>query len=285
MGIEYDEPEIINDIFSEFLLDNMNLSIDRNSEEKEKYFYNYTNNSTFNFNNEEHLFKLLLLCTRNNYIGKLESLYYHKNNSNLDIRNVTILKLLSNESDNVYISLNKAKDKFNRQSFLVIDLRNYISNIRYVLYANISELNNKNDIINKTFRVKRLFSGVLFDSKIDNKINLSAFVELEFKIENFNNKTYLYRYGFALLLLIPDYGLNLKINSQIGMNQKKYNEKPISQDNDLLGFYFYVLSIIFLIPNVIGVRCLIRNIENKESLISAISLESFSLNFICHFLY
>jgi len=282
LNIEYDGPEIINDIFSEFLLDNMNLSIDRNSEEEEKYFNNYENNSTFNLNNEEHLFKALLLCTRNNYIGKLESLYYHKNNSNIDIRNATILKLFSYESDNVYISLNKAKDNFNRQTFLVIDLRNYITNIRYVLYANISELNKKYNIINKRFIVKRFFSGVLFDSIIDNKINLSAFVELEFKTENFNNKTYMYRYGFTLLLLIPDYGLNLKINSQIEMNQKKYNEKPKIQDNDLLGFYFYVLSIIFFIPNVIGVRCLIRNIENKESLISAISLESFSLNFICH---
>ena len=284
--------EPINIIFSDHLLEDMNLSTDRNAEDDEKYFNNYKNNSTFNFNNEEYLLKDLLSIYYDDYVGMLENLYYHKNNSNIDLRNATILKLFSNESNKVYIRFNKAKSIFNRQTFLVIDLRNYINDLRYVLYANISELNNKNDIINKRFIVKSLFSGVLFDGIIDNKINLSAFAELEFQTKDYSfenydnktpNKTYIIdRSGFTLLLLIPDYGLNLKIKSKFEIKQNEKNDKNELQ----MEFYIYILIIIFLlITNAIGVRCLIRSIKNKESLISAISLESFSLNFICHFYF
>ena len=282
----------INRFYIGTLLNYINLT--RDTELNDKLYSNYKNNSTFNFNEGEYLLAQLLdMSIYDYYDGRIDNLFYNKNNTNIDkkIKNSTLLKFISNIENKINIRLIKAKDIFNSQAFLVIDLNNYISNIRYILYANISKLNNINDIINKRFIIKGLFSGILFDGQINNKINLSAFAELKFKTESFlsesySNKTqnisHINPSRFTLLLLISDYGLNLKINSTIEILQNAHQIKfyKIYDKNELR---ITIFIIIFLITNTIGVRCLIRNIKRKEYLISAISLESFTPNFICHY--
>ena len=274
------------------LLNYMNMT--RDIEINDKYYSNYKNNSLSNFNNEEYQLNFLLDMTiYDHYTGKIENIYYNKTNTNIDakLKNSTILKFIPDEDNKINIRLIKTKDTFNRQKFLVIDLNNYINNIRYILYAKISELNYKNDIANKRFIIKGLFSGILFDGQINNKINLSTFVELEFKTGtihlngingNRTNISNINPSGFSLLLLIPDYGLNLKINStiEIFLNAHQIKFYKIYDKNELR---ITILIIVFLITNTIGVRCLIKNIKRKESLVSAISLESFTPNFICHY--
>jgi len=278
----------INRFYIGYLLNYMNLT--RDTELSDYLYSNYKNNSTFNYNDEKYLLNHLMdMSIYENYAGKIENLYNNKTNTNKDkkIKNSTILKFISNEDNKINVRLIKAKNTFNKQKFLVIDLNNIIDNIRYVLYANISELNNKNDILNKKFIIKGLFSGILFDGQLKNNINLSAFAELEFKTETYNNKTqnisYINPSGFTILLLNSDYGLNLKINSKIeillnGGHRVKFYK--IYNSNELK---ITILIIIFLITNAIGVRCLIKNIKRKEYLVSAISLESFTPNFICHY--
>ena len=274
------------------LLNYMNMT--RDIEINDKYYSNYKNNSLSNFNNEEYQLNFLLDMTiYDHYTGKIENIYYNKTNTNIytKLKNSTILKFIPDENNKINIRLIKTKNTFNKQKFLVIDLNNYINNIRYILYANISELNYKNDIANKRFIIKGLFSGILFDGQINNKINLSTFAELEFKTGtihlngingNRTNISNINPSGFSLLLLIPDYGLNLKINStiEIFLNSHQIKFYKIYDKNELRITFFII---VFLITNAIGVRCLIKNIKRKESLVSAISLESFTPNFICHY--
>jgi len=274
------------------LLNYMNMT--RDIEINDKYYSNYKNNSLSNFNNEEYQLNFLLDMTiYDHYTGKIENIYYNKTNTNIykKLKNSTILKFIPDENNKINIRLIKTKNTFNKQKFLVIDLNNYINNIRYILYANISELNYKNDIENKRFIIKGLFSGILFDGQINNKINLSTFAELEFKTGtihlngingNRTNISNINPSGFSLLLLIPDYGLNLKINStiEIFLNSHQIKFYKIYDKNELRITFFII---VFLITNAIGVRCLIKNIKRKESLVSAISLESFTPNFICHY--
>ena len=274
------------------LLNYMNMTTD--IEINDKYYSNYKNNSLSNFNNEEYQLNFLLDMTiYDHYTGKIENIYYNKTNTNIytKLKNSTILKFIPDENNKINIRLIKTKNTFNKQKFLVIDLNNYINNIRYILYANISELNYKNDIANKRFIIKGLFSGILFDGQINNKINLSTFAELEFKTGtihlngingNRTNISNINPSGFSLLLLIPDYGLNLKINStiEIFLNSHQIKFYKIYDKNELRITFFII---VFLITNAIGVRCLIKNIKRKESLVSAISLESFTPNFICHY--
>lgn len=282
----------INRFYIGTLLNYINLTMDIKI--NNKFYDDYKYNSSFSLNDEKYLLNYLLdISLYDNYVGKLESLYYNQNNPNLNknIINSTILKLISNKDNKINIKLIKAKDTLNGQRFLVIDLNNYINNIRYILYSNISELNTKNNIINNKFIIKGLFSGTLFHGQINSKIDLPTFVELEFKtsnylIETYGNKTlnksHILSSEFKLLLLISDYGLNLTINSNIEIMQNAHQIKlyQIYNRNELK---ITILIIIFLITNAIGVHCLIKNIKRKESLISAVSLESFTPNFICHY--
>jgi len=268
----------------------MNLT-NLNSDDDYKIF---KNKSTFNYNDEEFQFiNLLYWSELEYYCGKLKNLTDKKNKSNIDlkIQNSTILKLASYGDNEIYIEFNRAKDNFKSQQFFVIYLSYYFSNISYFFCSNINELNIKNDNINKKFIVKGLFHGILFDNQLNNKINLSSFAEFQFIIENkpyttYDNKTYnksLIR-EFNLSLLISDYGLNFKINSKINVNWKETqifkDLFPISnKENKFDRFYrkklaFAFLTIIFLIANAIGYRCLIRNLKRNEILISAIFLES-----------
>ena len=264
----------------------------------EKYNNIYKNNSNFNYNDEKFLLEKLLNRSYEEYYGKLENLIDNKNNSNIDlkIKNSSILKLTSYDEIGIYLDL---INSFKSQKFFVIELNNYFINIRYFLYSNINELNIKNDNINKRFIAKGLFSGILFDGKINNKINFSAFVEFQFKTENetiktYDNRTYNESFikEFTLLLLIDDYGLNFKINSKIvNYNESlyyKYLMKILNVENK---FYrrgykkeiaIFFLIIIFFITNAVGLRCLIKNLKSKENLISAISFESSCFNILCH---
>jgi hypothetical protein len=280
----------INRFYIGNLLNNINLT--RDTELNDKLYSNFKINSSFNFDEEEFLLNQLLdMSIYDNYAGKIDNLIYNKNNTNIDkkIKNSTIVRFTSNKENKINIRLIKAKDIFNKQAFLVIDLNKYIDNIRYILYANISTLKNKNDIINKKFIIKGLFSGILFDGQINNKINLSAFAVLEFKtfiFDTYANKTknisHINPSRFSLLLSIPDYGLNLKINSTIEILQNAHQIK-FYKIYDKKELRITLCIIIFLITNIIGVGCLIKNIKRKESLVSAISLESFTPNFICHY--
>ena len=269
------------------------LNLTKVTELNAKLYSDSKNKSIFNFSEEDFLLNQLLdMSIYDIYFGKIDNIFYNINNTNIvkKIEKSIELRLISNKEDKIKIRFIKANDTFNRQTFLVIDLNDYISNIRYILYADISKLSNKNDIINKRFIIKGLFSGILFDGQINNKINLSAFAELEFKTENlyetYNNKTqnksHINPSRFSLLLSIADYGLNIKINSKIEVLQNAHQIKyyKIYDKNELK---ITILIIIFLITNAIGVGCLIRNIKRKESLISAICLESFTPNFICHY--
>ena len=102
------------------------------------------------------------------------------------------------------------------QEFLVIQI-NYNYNIKYILYERINELIIKIDNINQKYTIKGIFSEVIFNGNITNKIEGTSLIDIQFVLENQIVLAYYFDKVFDFdIPSIDPIKFNISINSTFG---------------------------------------------------------------------
>ena len=265
-----------------------------------------TNGWPFNMTKEEYLSlkqKELFLSrlSHKKYLGKIDYFYY----DDIIIENITKLneQPYYNSSHN-YSKANDKNEEFNLIFFKYIENKtkeenlilkyNFKNDIYYYnfTYLNITELTFKVDEINKIFLVKNVSSPNL-EKELINQKKCVHLIDIEFPLEYFSfmvkneNKTIHLNIStinpiIFNLSLYSKCGYKMKIKAKIDNN---FDIRIIRSKSPKEDIKYNLLMIFISILNASGIYFLISSIKKNIYLISAISLECYSLNYFSHFYY
>ena len=268
-------------------------------------YLDITNGWPFNMTKEEYLSlkqkELFLLRLLNKkYLGKIDYFYYDE----IIIENTT---KLDDEQTNYNTSYNYSKafknEEFNLIFFKYIENKtkeenlvlkfNFKNDMYYnFTYLNITELTFKVDEINKIFFVKNVSSPYL-GKKLINQNKCVHFIDIEFPLEYFSfmvkneNKTIILNIStinpiIFNLSIYSKCGYKMKIKAKIDNN---FDIRIIRSKSSKEDIKYNLVMIFISILNASGIYFLISSIKKNIYLISAISLECYSLNYFSHFYY
>ena len=269
-------------------------------------YLDITNGWPFNMTKEEYLSlkqKELFLSRllHKKYLGKIDYFYY----DDIIIENITKLDEQPNyNSSHNYCKENDKNEEFNLIFFKYIENKtkeenlilkyNFKNDMYYYnfTYLNITELTFKVDEINKIFLVK-IVSSPNLEKELINQKKCVHLIDIEFPLEYFSfmvkneNKTIHLNIStinpiIFNLSLYSKCGYKMKIKAKIDNNFDIRIIRSISSKEDIK---YNLLMIFFSILNASGIYFLISSIKKNINLISAISLECYTLNYFSHFYY